>query len=102
MTLLKQHMVTNLKEDLTKVVEKEWVMQEKTLVNRPEVMEKIMPAFHVASATSKFPELLHLNQHFSGRPVFWIHGEGGGVEGFQMLAEKKANDHFMGYRRKDI
>lgn len=99
LTLLKQHMVTNLKEDLTKVVEKEWVMQEKTLVNRPEVMEKIMPAFHVASATSKFPELLHLNQHFSGRPVFWIHGEGGGVEGFQMLAEKSKRP-FYGIQAK--
>ncbi|SMO31796.1 Enoyl-CoA hydratase/carnithine racemase [Melghirimyces algeriensis] len=86
--LLKQHMVTSLKADLTEVVEKEWAMQEKTLVHRSDVLEKMMPAFDSSSNPSAFPELLHLNQHFTGRPVFWLHGEGGGVEGYQWVAEK--------------
>lgn len=86
--LLKQHMVTPLKAVLTEVVEKEWAMQEKTLVNQPDVLEKLMPAFSSSSNSPAFPELLHLNQHFTGRPVFWLHGEGGGVEGYQWVAEK--------------
>lgn len=86
--LLKQYMVTPLKEALTEVVEKEWAMQEKTLVNRREVLEKMLPAFDSPSNKSSYPELLHLNQHFTGKPVFWLHGEGGGVEGYQWLAEK--------------
>ncbi len=37
---------------------------------------------------SQFPELIHLNQVSQGRPVFWLHGGGGGVEGYQSIAQK--------------
>ncbi|WP_456299291.1 beta-ketoacyl synthase N-terminal-like domain-containing protein [Methylomusa anaerophila] len=37
---------------------------------------------------SKFPELIHLNENFKGRPVFWIHGAIGGVETYQGIARK--------------
>lgn len=101
--LLKQHMVSSLKENLSEVVEKEWAMQEKSLVNRPEVLEKMLPAFDSSSNSLSnslsFPELLHLNQHFKGQPVFWLHSEGGGVEGYQWLAEKSRRP-FYGIQAK--
>ncbi|MCL6590816.1 MAG: enoyl-CoA hydratase/isomerase family protein [Firmicutes bacterium] len=36
----------------------------------------------------QFPELVQLNRIFSGIPIFWVHGEGGGVEGYQAIAQK--------------
>ncbi len=41
----------------------------------------------LAITWSQFPELIHLNQIFSGRPVFWIHGAIGGVELYQRIAQ---------------
>ncbi|BBB92542.1 MAG TPA: beta-ketoacyl synthase N-terminal-like domain-containing protein [Methylomusa anaerophila] len=37
---------------------------------------------------SQFPELIHLNHSNSGRPVFWFHTALGGVELYQVLANK--------------
>jgi amino acid adenylation domain-containing protein len=39
------------------------------------------------SKTTRFPELVHLNNANEGRPVFWIHGGLGGVEIYQGIAE---------------
>ena len=38
--------------------------------------------------TIRFPELVHLNNAVQGIPVFWIHGGLGGVEIYQVIAEK--------------
>jgi len=39
-------------------------------------------------SVSQFPELIHLNQISQGQPVFWFHGGLGGVEAYQIIAEK--------------
>lgn len=39
---------------------------------------------------AQFPELIRLNQSDRGRPIFWIHGGLGGVEVYQVIAEKSA------------
>ncbi|HML90062.1 MAG TPA: SDR family NAD(P)-dependent oxidoreductase [Methylomusa anaerophila] len=42
----------------------------------------------VPAAWPQFPELIHLNQTFAGRPVFWFHGGLGGTESYQAIAQK--------------
>lgn len=92
--LLKKHMAAPLKARLSEVVEREWELQEKTLVGKPEVLEKMLPAFEPLSGPPSFPEIRHLNARFSGRPVFWLHGEGGGLEGYQTIAQKSGRPFY--------
>src|SRR5215510_6361409 len=40
-----------------------------------------------AHASAPFPELILLNEHGQGRPVFWFHGGLGGVQPYHILAE---------------
>jgi enoyl-CoA hydratase/carnithine racemase/thioesterase domain-containing protein len=49
LTLLKEHMVASLREKTSDFVDKEWAMQEKTFVSKPEVMEKLMATFDQSS-----------------------------------------------------
>lgn len=44
------------------------------------------PVPHLGIA--RYPELVALNQGRSGRPVFWIHAGIGGVEAYQVLAQR--------------
>ncbi|SFS42290.1 polyketide synthase [Marininema halotolerans] len=94
--LLKKHMTDPIKERLDETLKEEWEMQEKTFVNKPEVLKKILSTFDqsapsTASAsstrTASHQELIHLNKIVEGSPVFWIHSEGGGVEGYQMFSQ---------------
>ncbi|ASZ12890.1 polyketide synthase dehydratase domain-containing protein [Chitinophaga pendula] len=51
----------------------------------------------VAAATSpaiRFPELLHMNNHTTGRPVFWIHAVTGGVEVYHHIAGVSARPFY--------
>lgn len=112
LVLLKAHMTETIRERLSNVLEKEWRMQEQTLVNKPEIMQKMLSAFNrapdekeiakmklsiqqqptlpvqpvVASGSKQSPEIILLNRHAQGQPIFWFHGDGGGVEGYQNLA----------------
>ncbi len=90
-----------LKGSFNRGSRKEWAMQEKTLVNRREVLEKMLPAFDSPSNKSSYPELLHLNQHFTGKPVFWLHGEGGGLKDINGW-QRKADGRFMVFRHQGI
>jgi len=42
----------------------------------------------VSNIQTQFPELIHLNKVFSGRPVFWFHAGLGGVQLYHTIAEK--------------
>jgi thioesterase domain-containing protein/acyl carrier protein len=42
----------------------------------------------VSNIQTQFPELIHLNKVFSGRPVFWFHAGLGGVQVYHTIAEK--------------
>ncbi len=39
-----------------------------------------------AKSEPKYPELVHLNRITKGCPIFWIHSDGGGLEGYQAIA----------------
>lgn len=123
LVLLKAHQTESIRARLPEIIEKEWEMQQKTFVNRPEIMAKIRGAFaqpgvvkpasdalggaelqettgekpvsgqktlepelKATRRRSNYAELLLLNRNQPGRPVFWIHSEGGGVEGYQAIA----------------
>lgn len=36
----------------------------------------------------QYPELIHLNDNTKGRPVFWMHPIGGGIESYRQIAEQ--------------
>ncbi|MBW8688272.1 thioesterase domain-containing protein [Chitinophaga rhizophila] len=38
------------------------------------------------TTATRFPELVWLNRQTEGRPIFWIHGSGGGVEVYSKVA----------------
>lgn len=42
---------------------------------------------HVPSQLKHFPEIIALNRIRDGRPVIWLHGDGGGVEGYHNIAQ---------------
>jgi len=52
---------------------------------------EIQPMADLHGAEKKwpqFPELIHLNNSFQGRPVFWFHGGVGTVSGYRVIARK--------------
>jgi thioesterase domain-containing protein/enoyl-CoA hydratase/carnithine racemase len=113
LVLLKAHMTEAIKKRLSGTLEKEWQMQEQTFINKPDVMQKMLSAFNQVpkerekgngsesshnqaresvsqrdeSIRARFSELIYLNRREQGQPVFWFHGEGGGVEGYQSIAQ---------------
>ncbi|GCF07154.1 polyketide synthase [Dictyobacter arantiisoli] len=38
--------------------------------------------------TERYPELIALNHRTQGRPIIWLHGDGGGVEGYHSIAQQ--------------
>jgi enoyl-CoA hydratase/carnithine racemase/thioesterase domain-containing protein len=52
----------------------------------PQEEQVSAPARSLLSVEARWPELILLKRSHQGRPVFWFHGEGGGVEGYQLLA----------------
>jgi enoyl-CoA hydratase/carnithine racemase/thioesterase domain-containing protein len=136
--LLKAHITEALKAQLPTVLEKEWLMQEKTFVNNTAVMQKIQATFeqsqrphngrilkdipeqpqsgtvtpqphlngerspsqHLPLAetevhfTESYPELIALNQSTRGRPIIWLHGDSGGVEGYHSIAQQIARPFY--------
>ena len=59
----------------------------------------------IVELRKEFPELIHLNRRYQGRPVFWLHGGQGGVEIYQMIAHKSQRPFYgiqaPGYVRSD-
>lgn len=138
--LLKAHLTDSIKKRLDDVVKKEWEMQQKTFISKPEIMQRIFSAFQSTPKTQQdehsggksrdwtkmltqmkesyindilnnnsekmtetpisqikkteemrpikkqYKELIQLNKSLNGRPVFWIHGDGSGLEGYQVIA----------------
>jgi acyl transferase domain-containing protein/thioesterase domain-containing protein len=48
----------------------------------------------LAEAWFQFPELIKLNRHSKGIPVFWFHAGMGGVEAYQAIAHKSERPFF--------
>lgn len=46
------------------------------------------------TAVTRFPELVLLNRQTAGRPVFWLHGSGGGVEVYNKIAAMSARPFY--------
>lgn len=108
--LLKEHMTKHIKENLAETLEKEWEMQEQTFVNKPKVLEKILTVFEQSGLQKETrslsfggmlqsTEVIHLNQSNQGAPIFWLHGEGGGVEGYSSFAQE-INRPFYGIQAR--
>lgn len=53
-----------------------------------------VPATAIPSPAIRFPELLHMNTHTTGRPVFWIHAVTGGVEVYYHIAAVSARPFY--------
>ncbi len=43
---------------------------------------------------AQFPELVHFNNIYDGRPVFWLHGGVGGVESYKGVAKKSSRPFY--------
>lgn len=61
--------------------------QKKTPYDQSAVQKKRKPR-------PEYPELIQLNHVQNGRPVFWIHGDGGGLGGYQAIAEQCARPFY--------
>ncbi|HEY1164922.1 MAG TPA: thioesterase domain-containing protein, partial [Chitinophaga sp.] len=51
-------------------------------------LRKLLNGEGQAQSPVQFPELIHLNDNTKGRPVFWMHPIGGGIESYREIAEK--------------
>ncbi len=69
-------MLTEMKESYTKGI----------LNKNPVKIPDTSPITNKTEGKKQYTELIHLNKSATGRPVFWIHGDGGGLEGYQVIA----------------
>ncbi|WP_083461233.1 polyketide synthase [Cellulosilyticum ruminicola] len=102
--LLKDYITSDLRKNLDRVIKEEWELQKKTLVKNNEVISKVKGNFRFAeykNVNSKKSYLVKLNNQKQGKPIFWIHGEGGGLEGYQTIANTCTRP-FYGIRMSDI
>lgn len=62
--------------------------------NEESVLMGAFPDARVAEDWTQFPELIKLNRHTTGMPVFWFHAGMGGVEAYQSIASKSTRPFF--------